>query len=281
MVQAAGLPPGKDPTDWNVENPEAVAGVHRAYAEAGADGRSRLDDDRLGRIAQGRDDLAGIVSLRKSAGRADRDTLSAVDAAGIGQGHLKGRADVGLEAAVVGADAGDALSGLADSGTTAAKDTFAVVTVHMDGAVIDLRRSLVAIVEALILDAKLDGQALELAGAGADAGQAGTVVVGEQQLHGLLAGLQDAGGVGEDFHALVDGVDAGRDQGSGVLDLDNAHTAGADLVDLLHVTERRDTDTGDASSLQNGGTSRSTDVLAVYLNVDIFHLCSLLLHHFL
>ena len=37
MVQAAGLPPGKDPTDWNVENPSAVAGVHRAYAEAGAD----------------------------------------------------------------------------------------------------------------------------------------------------------------------------------------------------------------------------------------------------
>lgn len=37
MVQAAGLPPGKDPTDCNVENPEAVAGVHRAYAEAGAD----------------------------------------------------------------------------------------------------------------------------------------------------------------------------------------------------------------------------------------------------
>ena len=37
MVQAAGLPPGKDPTDWNVENPAVVAGVHRAYAEAGAD----------------------------------------------------------------------------------------------------------------------------------------------------------------------------------------------------------------------------------------------------
>ena len=37
MVQAAGLPPGKDPTDWNVENQAAVASVHRAYAEAGAD----------------------------------------------------------------------------------------------------------------------------------------------------------------------------------------------------------------------------------------------------
>ena len=36
MVQAAGLPPGKDPTDWNVENPDAVASVHRAYAESGS-----------------------------------------------------------------------------------------------------------------------------------------------------------------------------------------------------------------------------------------------------
>ncbi len=36
MVQAAGLPPGKDPTDWNLENPSAVAAVHRAYATAGA-----------------------------------------------------------------------------------------------------------------------------------------------------------------------------------------------------------------------------------------------------
>ena len=36
MVQAAGLPPGKDPTDWNIENPDAVAAVHRAYVEAGS-----------------------------------------------------------------------------------------------------------------------------------------------------------------------------------------------------------------------------------------------------
>ena len=36
MIQAAGLPAGKDPTDWNIENPAAVASVHRAYVEAGA-----------------------------------------------------------------------------------------------------------------------------------------------------------------------------------------------------------------------------------------------------
>ncbi len=36
MVQSAGLPPGKDPTDWNIENPEAVASIHRAYVRSGA-----------------------------------------------------------------------------------------------------------------------------------------------------------------------------------------------------------------------------------------------------
>ena len=37
MLQAVGLPPGKDPTDFNIENPDAVERIHRAYADAGAD----------------------------------------------------------------------------------------------------------------------------------------------------------------------------------------------------------------------------------------------------
>ena len=37
MIQAAGLPAGKDPTDWNLENPEAVRSVHQAYVDAGAE----------------------------------------------------------------------------------------------------------------------------------------------------------------------------------------------------------------------------------------------------
>ena len=62
MVQAAGLPPGKDPTDWNIENPDAVAAVHRAYVEAGADivlantfGANRLK-------YHGPHDLAALIS---------------------------------------------------------------------------------------------------------------------------------------------------------------------------------------------------------------------------
>lgn len=37
MIQAAGLPVGKDPCDWNIENPAAITAVHRAYVEAGSD----------------------------------------------------------------------------------------------------------------------------------------------------------------------------------------------------------------------------------------------------
>jgi 5-methyltetrahydrofolate--homocysteine methyltransferase len=37
MLQAAGLPPGKTGELWVLERPDAVAAVHRAYVEAGAD----------------------------------------------------------------------------------------------------------------------------------------------------------------------------------------------------------------------------------------------------
>ncbi len=37
MLQQAGLPAGASPDQWNVVNPEAVLGVHRAYLGAGAE----------------------------------------------------------------------------------------------------------------------------------------------------------------------------------------------------------------------------------------------------
>ena len=98
-------------------------------------------------------------------------------AGGVRKRHLEGRADVGLESTVVRTDAGDTLSGFTDCCTAAAKYALAVITVHMNRAVIDHRRSLVSIVIALILDAKLNSHGLELASSGADAGQAGAVVI--------------------------------------------------------------------------------------------------------
>jgi 5-methyltetrahydrofolate--homocysteine methyltransferase len=57
MLIAAGLPSGQAPERWNIEQPEAVRGVHAAYIQAGAQiiltntfggNRIRLDSHRLG-----------------------------------------------------------------------------------------------------------------------------------------------------------------------------------------------------------------------------------------
>ena len=36
MVQSRGLPPGTPPELWNIERPEVIEQIHRAYCEAGS-----------------------------------------------------------------------------------------------------------------------------------------------------------------------------------------------------------------------------------------------------
>ena len=79
MIQAAGLPAGKDPMDWNLENPAAVTAVHRAYVEAGADivlantfGANRLK-------YQGRHDLGELVRAAIANARASGAKKVALD----------------------------------------------------------------------------------------------------------------------------------------------------------------------------------------------------------
>jgi len=61
MLQAAGLPSGAAPERWNLENPQAVRDLHRAYIAAGADivltntfggSRQKLEKDGLGERAR-------------------------------------------------------------------------------------------------------------------------------------------------------------------------------------------------------------------------------------
>jgi methionine synthase I (cobalamin-dependent) len=61
MLQAAGLPSGAAPERWNLENPQVVRDLHRAYIAAGADivltntfggSRQKLEKDGLGERAR-------------------------------------------------------------------------------------------------------------------------------------------------------------------------------------------------------------------------------------
>lgn len=92
MLQAAGLPPGASPDGWNLERPDQVAAVHRAYLEAGSEvlltntfgsNRPKLEEFGLG------DRLAEI---NRGAARLARQEAEAAAGAGSGSSARYGRA---------------------------------------------------------------------------------------------------------------------------------------------------------------------------------------------
>ena len=98
MIQAAGLPVGKDPCDWNLENPAAVTAVHRAYVEAGAEivlantfGANRLK-------YHGAHDLAQLIPAAIANARAAGAAKVALDLGPTGK-LLKPAGDLDFEAA--------------------------------------------------------------------------------------------------------------------------------------------------------------------------------------
>ena len=98
MIQAAGLPVGKDPCDWNIENPAAVTAVHRAYVEAGSEivlsntfGANRLK-------YHGAHDLARLIPAAIANARASGAAKVALDLGPTGK-LLKPAGDLDFDAA--------------------------------------------------------------------------------------------------------------------------------------------------------------------------------------
>ena len=98
LLQTAGLPPGKDPADWNIENPAVIASVHRRYIEAGSDlvltntfGANRLK-------YHGRYQLADIIRSALAIARKEAPVV-ALDIGPTGK-LLKPAGDLDFEAAV-------------------------------------------------------------------------------------------------------------------------------------------------------------------------------------
>ena len=201
-------------------------------AESGADSGCGLHNYMLLRVRDGREHFLGAVLFLKGTGGTYGDTLAAGHTGGLSQPHAEGGANLRGEAAVVGADNADSLYILTHSHAAAAEDALAVVANHMSCGIINLRGAHLAVIIAFILHAQVVGQLLELAVSAAHAGEAGTVVVGEKKLDGLLAGIHNPGGVGEHLHALLCRVDAGGDQLS-IFQLYNTNAAGADFIDFL------------------------------------------------
>ena len=174
QLQAQGLKPGETPEDWNMERPEVVSAVHRAYARAGADivyantfGANRFK-------YHGRHSLeavirAGIACARQSGVRV------ALDVGPTGK-LLKPAGDLDFEAAVtafadqirIGADAGadlvviETMSDLYElkAAVVAAKEScslpvYATVAVNADGHLLTggSAKCVAALLESLGVDA--------------------------------------------------------------------------------------------------------------------------------
>ena len=233
-------------------------GQAEALAQGDPDGGGGAHHHVLGGVVQGGPDLGGVVLLREGAGGAGHDALAAGDAVHLGQVPVKGAADVGVKAAVVGADDAHLLGLAAHGGAPAAEDALGVVPHQVEGGVLDAGQQLVVGI-AHRVDPQVGGQLAQLTLGVAGAGQAVHPVVGEDELQGQLPGVAHPAGVGIDLHALAHGVDAGGHQALGPLDLHHADAAGADLVDVLEEAQGGDVEARRAGGLQHCGALGNGD----------------------
>ena len=122
QLQAMGLKPGEDPTDWNLEHPDRITAVHRAYAEAGADivltntfGATRIK-------YHGRHPLADLVAAAVNCARAAGNVRVALDLGPTGK-LLKPAGDLDFESAY------DAYAELVRLGSAAGADLVFIETI--------------------------------------------------------------------------------------------------------------------------------------------------------
>jgi len=94
---------------------------------------------------------------------------------------------------------------------------------------------------------------------------------GGQQLQRELAGFLHLRCIGENFHPLVDRINAGRNQRTGALHFYNAHTASANFVDILQEAQCGDVDARIPCSLQNRRILRHREGHAVDFYIDHIH----------
>ena len=95
MLQSMGLAAGMAPELWNVENPDAVRALHRAYLDAGSDviltntfGGSRLKLERAGGLGERTQELnqaAAVLAVEMASERAGRRVYAAGDIGPTGE----------------------------------------------------------------------------------------------------------------------------------------------------------------------------------------------------
>ena len=246
--------------------------VAEAFADCCTNGRSAADSNVLCGIADCVEDLLGVVLFVDRADGAGNNALTAVDAGCFSEVLFERAADLGVVTAVYSADGTDALELVAGSNAAAAEDTLVVVTNEGNGGLVKRDGDLlVGVGEAVFVSVVVLGQLLEFAAGGTDAGETFLFVSGENQLDVGLSCSSDLGGVGLDFHAFGDGVNAGSNHAAGAGYFNKAETASADFIDVLEVAEGRDVDVCISAGFENGDARGYGIFDTVYFNIYHIH----------
>ena len=222
----------------------------QALAPGGAHcGRHLHKTDLIG-VAQGVEDALGVVTGAQGAGRTMGDALAAQGAVGLGQLLAAGDVHHGVARAAREVPHTRRLDLLANLDAAQALDALVVVANEREGGV--GAEALEMLGKRQVGDAKVVGERLQRAVARTRAARALGVMLRQQELHVRLA--RDAGllAVGVHDHAVEHVVVASGDELVDALDLNHAHAAGADLVQVAQIAQRRNLDAHARGGIEDG-----------------------------
>ena len=119
-----------------------------------------------------------------------------------------------------------------------------------------------------IENAQVVGNRLQVAVATAHAARALRVVLRQEQLNVSATGLARLGAVGVDHHAVEHVVVAGGNQLVAALNLDHAHAAAADLVQIAQIAQGGNLDADGLGCVQDRGVLRRRDLASIDSELD-------------
>ena len=163
---------------------------------------------------------------------------------------------------------------LAGCHAAAAQDALCIISFEVQGAVILFAGGNGAFVAVLAVDAHIVAELLQLAGAASLAGETFAVMHGEQELQCHFSGFLNLRRIGEDLHALVYRVHAGGNKRFCALNFDHAHTACADLVDVLQEAKGGNVDSGFSCGFED--RAAGSDLVGHAVDLNIYHIHAIL-----
>ena len=231
-----------------------------------AHGGRHLDEHDLLGVGDGIEHGLGIVALAERPRGAMRDALAAGDAIGLGDGLAALGTNGRVRGTVGEVPDAEPLYLFADLDAAHAFDALVVIADDGESQVPALVRKMLSIRQ--VIDAQVVRERLEAAVAAAHAARALRVVLREQELHVGAACLTGLGAVGAHDHAVEHVVVARRHELVAALDLDHAHAAAAELVEVAQVAERGDLDAHGLGRIEDRGVRGNAGLAVVDDQMD-------------